>query len=162
VRKVLNQTFGPDRERLEELLLGFVENQEAALRGRFLPDDIDKYIWIDDRGDFVLRYGDGDVKVRATCWDYFFLFRDRRDLPRDGLEASKDAMGEMFTFVFEDTGVCPMMLIETASFDPAHGAAYVRCGLDMGGWCGMRFESGAAYADGRVLVARLQPRVIRS
>jgi hypothetical protein len=161
IRKVLAQTFGPERERLEELLLGFIENQGAVMRGRFLPEELEKYIWIDPRGDLVLRYGDGDVKVIARCWEYFFLFRDRRELPRDRVEAIQQLMGSSLTFAFADTGVSKMSLDETLNFDPVHGAHFIRASLELGGWCEMRFEAGSAFTDGRVLVIKLQPRVVR-
>ncbi|MFC1707020.1 hypothetical protein ACFL59_09410 [Planctomycetota bacterium] len=161
-RKLLKETFDAERECLEELLLGFAENQESVLRGRFLPDDMEKYIWQDKKGDLTLRYGDGEAKVVAKCWEYFFIFREKRDLPADRVKAIQEVMGDVFQFVFKDTSVSPMQMDDVIDFELDFGVHYMRVSLEVGAWCEMRFEAGSAFTDGRVLVVTLKPRVLRS
>lgn len=158
---------GPDYEAQRELLRGFIENMEAVLRRRFLPDDIEKYVFRDPprfpggNGDFSLRWGDGEIKVLATCWDFFFLARTRRPLDRDRIADIQRRFSECFRFELANTPICPMKVLTPVQFDPSDEAAYLEASLEIGGWCDMKFESAAAFTDGRLFVVTLGPRVIR-
>jgi hypothetical protein len=161
VRAVLKGLQGPELERQHELLQGFIDNLQAVLRRRFLPEDIEKYIFVDGRGDLSLRYGDGEVKLQARCWEFFFLWRARRLLGRDLMAGVQALFAECFRFEMADTPICRMKVVKPVEFTPAEGAFYFEGSLELGGWCDMRFESGAAFSDGRVLAVELQPRVVR-
>ncbi|HVY60198.1 MAG TPA: hypothetical protein VHF22_01035, partial [Planctomycetota bacterium] len=164
VRRVLRTLDGPDLAAQEELVGGFAENTLSVLRQRFIedPDDIERTIFREPSGDLSLRSGDGEVKVRGKCWEFFFLWRWRRPLganPRATLQAM---FNECFTFELADTTVCKMKVVEPVEFDRGDDAYYMECSLDLGGWCQVRFEAATAFTNGRVFVATLEPRVIRA
>jgi hypothetical protein len=161
IKAVLKSLRGPEFERQLELLSGFKENLQVALRRRFLPDEIDKYIFRDARGDLTLRFGDGDLKVQAKCWEFFFLSRTAGGLDPDPLAELQSRIAECFRFEVGDTSVCRMKLLTPVDFTPDEEAFYFEGSLELGGWCEMRFESVAAYGDARLLIVQFQPRVVR-
>src|SRR5207253_1056682 len=106
------------------LVSGFKENMQAALRRRFLPDEIDKYIFLDKRGDLTLRYGDGNLKVQATCWEFFFLSRTLGGLGARPQEEMERRIADCFRFEVGDTSVCKMKLTTPVAFAPDEEAYY--------------------------------------
>jgi len=167
VRRFLRKLEEPERSAQEELVVGFMENLISTLKTRFFLDDEEpeRKMFIEPSGDMTMRTGDGEVKVRAKCWEFFFLFRQKRWIGASKKDRKKALLGifeECFNFQLADTSVCKMKVYETVDFSARQDAHYLEAQLDVGGWCELRFEAATVFTDGRVLVATFQPRVIRA
>ena len=167
VRRFLRKLEEPERSAQEELVVGFMENLISTLKTRFFLDDEEpeRKMFVEPDGDLSMRTGDGEVKVRAKCWEFFFLFRQRKWIgasKKDRRKALLALFSECFNFELGDTSVCKMKVFEPVDFEVKHESCYLEGQLEMGGWCELRFEAATVFTDGRVLVATFAPRVIRA
>jgi hypothetical protein len=158
----LRRLEGEERDRRTVLFASFLDDMTAVLRRRFLSDEIERQVYLEPDGDFSLRGGDGEVKVRAKCWEFFFLSRLARPLGPDGPAALRALFGDFFRFEIGDTAACRMKVETPVAFEREEGAAYLEATIEIGGWCDMRFAGASLFGNARVFVATLEPRIARS
>lgn len=151
-----------ERTRLEALARAFRDCMDVTVRWQGPPPDpFERHIFVEPGGDLCLGYADDDWKVRAKCWDFFFLLRRRRPMQANSDADLRDALASVLRFPIEGSSQAKLETESLAAFAPDEGAAAFDYRVALGGFCDGRFEQAQAFADGKVIVARFTPRVAR-
>jgi hypothetical protein len=148
-----------DRQRLDALAESFRDGMREVMKMRPAPDeDEDDLVTVDERGDLVLLQASEDMKVKARCWDFFFLLRRRRQVGSNSRASLETLFADLFKFKLEgppqeqvETGP----LAEFAEDETAVAQVYRLKRATFGG----QFEEVQAFTDGKVFLARFRPRV---
>ncbi len=149
-----------EKARLEAIARTFRECMDATVRWQGPPPDpFERHMFVEPSGDLALGYADEDWKVRAKCWDFFFLLRRRRPLDANSDAGLRDLLGRVLHFPIEGTPQAKLEVEPLAAFAPDEGAAAFEYRVALGGFCDGRFEQAQAFADGKLVVVRLTPRV---
>ncbi len=154
-----------EAKQIREVVSTFRDNMDDVVKWRLLPNEVERHIFVEAAGDLSIRYADTDVKLRAKCWEFFFLYRKRRPLVSVSPEARRRSLSALleqaFRFPIDNAQGGVVAAVEPTRFEPAEGAAHFIWSMNPGGFFKLRFEAVEAFSDGKVLLAAFKPRVTR-